>query len=119
MPPHRYAKGHKKMGGRKKGGLNKKTLEIAQFSRELFADVFKDPAFAQQVKNKILAGKESPLVMELLKYGYGKPPDKIQLSGPDGGPIEINDADALLDKLTSRLTRLAPPATHPAGTEPV
>lgn len=42
----------------------------------------------------------------LLAYAYGKPTQPLEHSGPDGGPIELSDAD-LERKFTQDLARVA------------
>jgi hypothetical protein len=42
----------------------------------------------------------------LLAYAYGKPTQPLEHSGPDGGPIELSDAD-LERKFTQDLARIA------------
>ena len=121
MPGHRFPKGHPQYGGRKPGQLNKKTLEIQAFSRQLFAEVFRDPQFVERLKLQILSGKESHLTLELLRYAYGKPPDRVQLTGEDGGPLalEFANADLLIDKFAGRIARLAAARRDAAGAAPL
>src|SRR4051812_27689827 len=100
MPSPLKVKGHKKYGGRKKGTLDKKVVDVRAFSQKLFGGLFNDPDYLLALKDRIERGKESPeIVKVLLGYGYGKPPEKIQLTGLNGGPLEITHHDERLTRV--------------------
>jgi len=45
--------------------------------------------FRSYIVNGILDGKiNSAIVTRLMDYGWGKPPDKVEVTGKDGKPIE-------------------------------
>jgi hypothetical protein len=110
-----FQKGHARIGGRKKGKLNGKTIEIAKFSRDLFANIFKDPRFQESITRQIVTGKNPHVALELLKYAYGKPPDKVALTGEIGVTVS---GDTALNKLASRLASLATRIAPAPGIEP-
>lgn len=43
-------------------------------------------------------------IKTLLAYTYGRPTERKEISGPDGGPVEVDDAR---DRLAARLAALA------------
>jgi hypothetical protein len=72
---------HLKRGGslgRKKGVLNKRTIEIREFAR----GVLEDPEYRAQLKSRLLKGTSPAIEQLLYYYAYGKPIDRIQLVGP-------------------------------------
>jgi hypothetical protein len=70
--------------GRQKGVPNKATKEIRELARALF-----DEAYWKRVKARIDSGDLPPaLEQTFLAYGYGKPKETVEVSGPDGAPIE-------------------------------
>jgi len=76
-------KGGKK-GGRKKGVLNVATGEFKEFCKKLITDM----TFRSNITRRFRDGTLDPSLMKLLiLYGAGRPPERIEVSGPDGGPI--------------------------------
>jgi hypothetical protein len=43
--------------------------------------------------------KDPRLVQAFVAYAYGKPPDNVEVSGPNGGPIETKDITDVVAKL--------------------
>jgi hypothetical protein len=86
--------------GRPKGTPNKATQEIRESSRRLLVD----PAYVDQLKRRIIAGKAPHMETLLHHYAYGKPPDHLDVSGSAlASPvfvrfIGLDDASALRDK---------------------
>jgi hypothetical protein len=95
-------KGLPKTGGRKKGVVNKVTREVRDWARALFED--------PQVQAKTLSMMQdmtipSGIYNELLHYAYGKPKEMVELSGPNGGPVQTQaiDPDTLSPETLKRI----------------
>lgn len=72
--------------GRRKGTPNKATKEIRDLARALTTG---SPAYMARLKRRLVAGKCHPSVeVALLHYAHGRPPEKIEVSGTEGGPME-------------------------------
>src|SRR5688572_27239227 len=70
--------------GRKPGAVNKTTVEAKAIARSLI----EDPEYQAGLKARMLAGELAPAMEALLwHYGFGKPKDTVEHSGPNGGPI--------------------------------
>jgi len=63
--------------GRKKGSLNIVTRQIAEFAKSLL----EDPEYQAKLKARLLAGKAPHLEPILFYYAYGKPKERVELSG--------------------------------------
>lgn len=58
-------------------------------AQEFATKVLNSPQFYTYIKNGILAGDlPSAVVLRLMDYGWGKPPERVELTGKDGKPIE-------------------------------
>lgn len=78
-------KGLPKAGGRKKGTKNKASNGIRKFSLQLLMD----PIYRRELRKRLKDHTIDPGIHRMLyQYAYGRPPEKIELSGPDGGPID-------------------------------
>lgn len=78
-------KGYPRTGGRVKGQRNANSLTIQSFSQKLF----KRPAFQKNLKARWDDLTIDPSLARLfMQYGYGRPPEKLEISGPGGKPIE-------------------------------
>ena len=88
--PHRFQPGNAtrfKPGnpGRRKGTLNKVTREMSDLARSLTTG---SPAYLAKLKQRLVAGKCHPSVeVALLHYAHGRPPEKIEVSGTEGGAV--------------------------------
>ena len=78
-------KGTPKTGGRKAGMPNRSTLIIRTIAQELFQGKTFQKNLSRQFMNLTL---DPSIMRALLAYAYGRPPEKIEISGPDGGPIK-------------------------------
>lgn len=79
------AKGMAKVGGRQKGAKNKASNGIRKFSLQLLMD----RTYRRELRQRLKDHTIDPGIHRMLyQYAYGRPPEKIELSGPDGGPIE-------------------------------
>lgn len=86
-------KGIPKSGGRVKGVPNKVTADVKALARVYVPDAIRTLA-------EIMAGPEQPAparvaaAKELIDRGYGKSVQAVEMSGPDGAPIQ---SEARLD----------------------
>ena len=94
------AKG-RKTGGRKHGSLNKTDadlprLDTAQTKRDCVAErcrgLIESEEYQTYFKHRLMVGQLAP-ALEALSwyYAYGKPRERVEVTGADGGPIEAHD----------------------------
>lgn len=70
--------------GRPKGAKNKQTVEIREMARRLVNDA----AYRRALKKRLQDGELSPPMETLLwHYAYGKPSDKVEVTGAEGGEL--------------------------------
>ena len=70
-----------KRAGRRKGALNKATVEIREIARQLTTD---NPAYMKALKARLDSGKIAPAVETfILSYAHGKPKETVQVEGGD------------------------------------
>ena len=101
-------KGLPKTGGRQKGTPNKLTAARRATLAEL-AQAHTDTALSALVE-VAQTGSDSARVaaaVALLDRGWGRPLQATEVSGPDGGPVQIEDNGAHA-KLAAILARLSP-----------
>ena len=78
----------KGQGGRPKGVPNKATRDVAAICRAMV----EDPEYLKYLTHRIYTGQAPPGIEALVwHYAYGKPKERMEISGPDGGPIEVHD----------------------------
>lgn len=81
-----FQKGKKPGPGRPKGRLNNATLEARQFAHGLVSS----RAYRDNLKSRLMAGTLPPALESMLfHYAYGKPPEKVELTGADAGPLAV------------------------------
>jgi len=81
-----FTKGGKPGPGRPKGCLNKTTQEAQAFARGIVTS----PKYRQTLKEQAEAGTLAPALQQMLwAYWAGKPPDKVELTGADQGPLNV------------------------------
>jgi hypothetical protein len=68
-----FQKGHKKLGGRKRGTPNKATRDVKEF----FAEFMSSPEYQDNIRQRILAGRAVPIEQVGLYYTAGKPTEKV------------------------------------------
>ena len=80
--PYNFTKGMKRPpgAGRRKGALNKKTIEIREFAKTLL----EGQDYKDRLKVRIQIGKAPEIEKLLYHYAYGRPPDKVEVTNPDG-----------------------------------
>ena len=103
MAAFRFTPGMKRPegAGRKLGQQNRATQEIRTFARKLLNDRDYLKNLRKALKDLSL---DPGLIRMLYQYGYGRPPEKLELSGPDGGPIRANVQIYLPDNGRDRKT---------------
>ncbi len=84
--------GEKKTGGRKKGSKNRRTVEVEMFLRPALPKAKARIKALLDSEDQELALKAASLV---LGYVFGKPRERRELSGPDGGAIETRATQIL------------------------
>ena len=72
-----FQKGHKKLGGRKRGTPNKATRDVKDF----FAEFMNSPEYQDNIRQRILAGRAVPIEQTGLYYTAGKPTEKVAVEG--------------------------------------
>lgn len=89
-----FKRGHKAMGGRPKGSLNRTTLEVREFARHQI----EDPEYQASLRRRMIAGKAPQMEMLLFHYAYGKPVERHEVNayaraaGPDGSGLRGSEA---------------------------
>lgn len=73
----------KKRAGRPLGAVSWQTKEIRGLSRAML----EDPVYRAGLKTRLDEGKAPHMETLLHHYAYGKPKERIEHSGPEGGPI--------------------------------
>ncbi len=79
-----FKPGHKKVGGRKKGGLNKATRDIRDMARALV----EDQDYQASLQSRLRAGQASHMETLLHQYAYGKPKETVEVQSGKR-PLEI------------------------------
>ena len=116
MALHPFHKGHKKLGGRKAGTPNKRTLDLKEFFRGLLTD----PIILQKWKDELHSskplGRSNFKLIELAyAYAWGKPKEKIDLGvSAEDLHFTLTIADGYGNKLT-----MAPHEPNGNGLPPV
>lgn len=100
--PGSFVKGDPRCG-RPKGCRNKVSEDIAAYARSFL----ESSEYRASAHRRILAGKAPHLETLLYQYAYGKPPDKLEVTGADGGPLEFIQAR---ESIARKLARLGPTA---------
>ena len=80
--------GGKKVAGRKKGSKNRRTVAGEVALKPLV------PGAKKRIRELIQSDDEKvalAAVQSVLAYVYGKPVEKRELSGPEGGPVQAED----------------------------
>lgn len=89
--------------GRPKGVPNKITQEVKDIAKRLVEDVEYQEALGDRLKQ----GSAGAIEVTLWHYAYGKPKETHELTGKDGGPIEMQHdyRTELARRLVSRTQR--------------
>src|SRR5688500_8794421 len=86
-------------GGRPKGSLNAKTLQIQAFCRS----VCEDPEYRESVLKRARAGTLGPMEPVILAYAYGKPKESVDVRV---GPLVEDLSQMSIEELTTRAAQL-------------
>lgn len=78
-------------GGRKLGARNKNTRDAEAVCRKLIEDKGYRKAFKVRLHAGTLPGS---LEAMLFHYAYGKPKERVEVSGESGGPVVVKFIDA-------------------------
>ena len=79
------AKG-RKTGGRQKGTPNKATTDVGAVCRQLV----EDPEYRKYFAHRLAVGQLPPALEAMTwHYAYGKPQERMELTGSGGGPLVI------------------------------
>lgn len=70
--------------GRPKGVPNKATRDIREFAQKCL----EDPEYVRKLVIRLQQGKAPQIEAALYQYAYGKPKDTVELTGPNGGPLQ-------------------------------
>lgn len=82
----RFQKGCKPGPGRPKGRVD----DVKLAAQELARNVLRSPAYVQNLKARADEGRLPPAVEQMLwHYAAGKPPDKVELTGANDGPLQV------------------------------
>lgn len=79
------AKG-RKTGGRKLGGKNKRTQDVEAYARGIVEDPKVQAVMLKQAQEGTLP---APIVQMLHAYAYGKPVERVELSGDEEKPLRV------------------------------
>jgi hypothetical protein len=91
-----------------KGRSGRKPKQLRTKLAELMDDawpVLKRHAIVQALHRQALNKGDTHAAALLLAYAYGKPRAQVELSGPDGAPLEVN-LD-VIEQLKRKLSNLA------------
>lgn len=80
-----FKPGQPKLAGRRKGTPNKATFEIQQACREYGPAMIARLVHLANSRDGHIAIKAIGL---LLAYGFGKPRERVELTGTEGAPLE-------------------------------
>lgn len=109
----RGAQPGERRGGRQKGSRNKRTQAIEAYARSIVEDPTVQAVLLQQAKQGTLP---APVLQMLFYYAYGKPVERIEQSGPGGGPIPY--ADMTPEQRQQRIQELTARRQGPALRRP-
>jgi hypothetical protein len=70
--------------GRPKGVPNKAARDIKEMARGLLSG----EEYQRNLVRRLNRGTAGPVETLLYQYAFGKPKDTVELSGPDGGPLQ-------------------------------
>jgi hypothetical protein len=79
------AKFQKGNPGKPKGATSKASREIRAFARE----TLESPEYVASLKRRLTHGSAPHMETLLHHYAYGKPPDKVEMTGEDGQPLGV------------------------------
>ena len=78
-----FANGHAKVGGRKKGRRNQRTLDGEAYARAILEDAEVRATFLQQARDGVMPAE---LIKTLLAYAFGKPVEVVDVGDAGSEP---------------------------------
>jgi hypothetical protein len=97
-----FQSGHKKVGGRTKGTLNKATVQARELARDLLG-----PRYLARLRERLLAGEAGGMESLLWQYAFGRP-------GTEPSANDRADAAEFFETLLTRLEQPQSPADQQA-----
>ena len=85
--PHRFQKGHPRpaKAGRRAGTPNKSTQDVGQFCREVLETAAFQEKWRAYFETTPLCVMEPRLLALAFTYGYGRPHERLESTGAEGG----------------------------------
>ena len=83
--PKGFQKGKPAGPGRPKGLLNKATQEV----KAIATRIVQDPRYLERLQNRIDRGEAGSVEVLLWHYAYGKPKERVELTGQNNGPLRF------------------------------
>jgi hypothetical protein len=85
-----FSKGHNKLGGRKKGSLNKRT----RLAQQIALDILTDKKYLKGLRARMIDAQPSPEIEKMIwRYGFGEPLNpNLLLTGPSAALPPKEDA---------------------------
>ena len=77
-------------GGYMPGGGRPKKVDEERVRDLSIAAIIKHYGSEEKAFIALLASKEAVLIKFVFEHAYGKPRDKMELGGPNGGPINVD-----------------------------
>jgi len=97
-----FQRGHKKVGGRTKGTLNKATVQARELARDLLG-----PKYLERLQRRLLAGQAGSMEPLLWQYAFGRPITEAMANGhADAGEL----FEAMLNRLEQERSSADPRA---------
>ena len=93
-----FQPGHRKVGGRTKGTLNKATVEARELARDLLG-----PKYQERLRQRLQAGEAGSMEALLWQYAFGRPLTEVMANGHA-------DAAVMFEEILTRLEQERSPA---------
>lgn len=108
-----WHKGMPKIGGRTKGTPN----AVLRNAREFALACLNDPVYQKKLVERLKAGRAGRMEELLWHYAHGKPTEHVEVTGADGGAIQVQEVERVSQQFTGRILRLVAngPARAVAG----
>lgn len=91
--------------GKPKGTVS----HITKMARDIARGELENPKYLAKLRERLEAGKVAPPVEVMLwSYAYGKPVEKIELTGPDGQPLGLPNLFEARARMLELLAQAAP-----------
>ena len=97
--------------GRRKGSVN----VVLRNARDFAISCVNDPDYQEKLIARLQAGRAGRMEELLWYYAHGKPPEHIELTGKDGGAIEVQEVERVGEQFAGRILRLVANGPPRAG----